>query len=121
MVDERREVTRINDHNLISITCRVDNRRTGRRRARVKTTNGYKAASIARENIRRIEWNQSRLDHESMKGTILNGIQRASREVKQKDRSIFTSHTIRKIVAEKKAANKEWRKASKRGELSEMQ
>ena len=120
-IDERREVTQISDHNLISITCRVNNRRARQTRARVKITNEHKSASIARENIRHIEKSQSRLDYESMKGAILNGIQRASREVKQRDRSVFTSPMIKKIIADKKAANREWRKALKRGERLEME
>ena len=42
LVDERREVTQISDHNLISTTCRVgDSRGTGRTGARVKKNNEW--------------------------------------------------------------------------------
>jgi hypothetical protein len=121
LVDQDREVTQISDHNLISITCRTPRRGTRQKAARVRITNGYKAANIANENIRRIQRAQSKVDYESMKEAIHRGIERASRETKQKGKSIFTSPTIRKIVAEKKTANKVWRKARKNGKPTEVQ
>ncbi|XP_028969108.1 uncharacterized protein LOC114828606 [Galendromus occidentalis] len=101
IVDEKREVTQLSDHNLISMICHI----------LVKIINKLKAANIAMEKIERAEKLQHTVDYLTSKEAIREGIRRATKITRKSSDNIFDSPGLKNALKEKKEANKKWREA----------
>jgi exonuclease III len=119
-IDEQREVTRISDHNLLSMTCLTPTVGAAQEGKRIRIMNAQRAAEMTNKIIRKIKKSQNKITYEAIKEAIRSSIRRATKDFKVGKDNLYSSKTIREVVREKKETGRRWRKARKDGDPAEI-
>ncbi|XP_018497315.1 uncharacterized protein LOC108865118, partial [Galendromus occidentalis] len=122
VIDEKRQITQISDHNLITAIFQIAENRGDKKKLskKLNLVDRNRAALGTKASLRTKLLRDEPVTYEILKYTIQENIRKSSRMVRVSNAYPTQSREISRLHKEKKALGKEWRRAGDRGDLEKQ-